>query len=57
MEYGEFVDRKEAKIILGIKSDTTMGKYESEGIIIVYRPLSNRLRYKVSELLDLQNKG
>lgn len=57
MEYGEFVNRKEAKIILGIQSDTTMGKYESDGKIKVYRPISNRLRYKVSELLELQNKG
>lgn len=57
MEYGEFVNRKDAMLILGIKSTTTMVKYEKEGKIKVYRPLSNRTRYKISDLLKLQNKG
>jgi predicted site-specific integrase-resolvase len=57
MNYGEFVSRKEAMTILGVKSETTMIKYEKEGKIKAYRPLSNRKRYKVAELLKLQNKG
>lgn len=57
MEYGEFVSRKEAMIILGIKSETTMIEHEKKGKIKVYRPLSNRTRYKVTDLLKLQNKG
>lgn len=57
MENDKFVSRKEAMDILGIKSETTMGKYEKEGKIKVHRPLSNRTRYKVSDLLKLQNKG
>lgn len=57
MENDKFVSRKEAKIILGVKSDTTMIDYEKEGKIRVYRPFSNRTRYKVSELLKVQNKG
>lgn len=57
MENDKFVSRKEAKIILGVKSDTTMIDYEKEGKIRVYRPFSNRTRYKVSDLLKVQNKG
>jgi predicted site-specific integrase-resolvase len=57
MENDEFVSRKAAMIILGISSETTMIKYEKKGKIKVYRPLSNRTRYKVSDLLKLQNKG
>lgn len=57
MEYGEFVNRKQAMTILGISSETTIIKYEKIGKIKVYRPLSNRTRYKVSDLLKLQNKG
>lgn len=57
MEYGEFVNRKDAMLILGIKSTTTMGKYEKDRKIKVYRPFSNRTRYKVSELIAMQNKG
>ncbi len=57
MEYGEFVSRKEAMIILGIKSETTMIEHEKKGKIKVYRPLSNRTRYKVTDLLKLQSKG
>lgn len=57
MEYGEFVNRKEAMLILGIRSETTMIKYERDGYIRAYRPLSNRTRYKVSDLIKLQQKG
>lgn len=57
MEYGEFVNRKEAMIILGIKSETTIIAHEKKGKIKVYRPFSNRTRYKVSDLLKLQSKG
>lgn len=57
MEYEEFVNRKEAMTILGISSETTMIKHEKKGKIKVYRPLSNRTRYKVSDLLKLLNKG
>ncbi|MEZ7500447.1 hypothetical protein QO200_17080 [Flavobacterium sp. Arc3] len=57
MEYGEYVSRKEAMLILGIKSETTMIKYEKKGKIKAHRPLSNRTRYKVCDLLKLQNKG
>jgi predicted site-specific integrase-resolvase len=57
MEYGEYVSRKEAMSILGIKSETTMIKYEKKGKIKAHRPLSNRTRYKVCDLLKLQNRG
>lgn len=57
MEKDEFVDRKEAMVILGIKSETTMINHEKNGKIRVYRPFSNRTRYKVSDLLKVQNKG
>jgi predicted site-specific integrase-resolvase len=53
----EFVGTKEAMSTLGIKSTTTIMKYESEGIIKVYRPVGNRKRYKVSELHSLQSRG
>ncbi len=53
----DYVGTKEAMLILGIKSTTTIMKYENEGKIRVYRPFSNRKRYKVSELLKLQSKG
>jgi hypothetical protein len=56
MEYGEYVNTKEAMVILGIKSETTMIKYESKGRIKAYRPFGNRKRYKVKELLELQSK-
>jgi hypothetical protein len=52
----QFVSTKEAMIILGIKSQTTIGKYETEGKIKAYRPFSNRKRYMVSELLKIQSK-
>lgn len=52
----QFVSTKEAMIILGIKSQTTIGKYETEDKIKAYRPFSNRKRYKVSELLMIQSK-
>lgn len=57
MENDKFVNTKEAMDILGIKSETTMGKYEKQGKIKVHRPLSNRKRYKLSDLQKLQNKG
>lgn len=57
MEYGESFRRNEAMIILGIKSETTMMEHEKKGKIKVYRPLSNRTRYKVTDLLNSQNKG
>lgn len=56
LQNDQFVSTKDAMIILGIKSQTTIGKYESEGKIKAYRPFSNRKRYKVSELLKIQNK-
>ncbi|TDP02476.1 hypothetical protein [Flavobacterium sp. 245] len=56
MQNDQFVSTREAMIILGIKSQTTIGKYETEGKIKAYRPFSNRKRYKVSELLKLQSK-
>ena len=52
----QYVNTKEAMAILGIKSQTTIGKYETDGKIKVYRPFSNRKRYKVSELLKIQGK-
>lgn len=52
----QYVNTKEAMVILGIRSQTTIGKYETEGKIKVYRPFSNRKRYKVSELLKIQHK-
>jgi hypothetical protein len=57
MEYEEYVSTREAMIILGIKSETTIIKHEKAGKIKVYRPFANRKRYKVAELLKLQNKG
>ena len=50
------VNTKEAMAILGIKSQTTIGKYETDGKIKVYRPFSNRRRYKLSDLLKIQGK-
>lgn len=47
---------KEAMATLGIRSQTTIGKYETDGKIKVYRPFSNRKRYKVSELLKFNLK-
>ncbi|SDG76444.1 hypothetical protein SAMN04488062_10264 [Flavobacterium omnivorum] len=52
----QYVNTKEAMVILGIRSQTTIGKYETDGKIKVYRPFSNRKRYKVSELLKIQRK-
>ena len=52
----QYVNTKEAMVILGIRSQTTIGKYETDGKIKVYRPFSNRKRYKVSELLKIQHK-
>jgi hypothetical protein len=57
MEYGEFVNRKDAMMILGIKKHYNNGEIWKDGKIKVYRPFSNRTRYKVSELLIMQNKG
>lgn len=56
LQIEQFVSTKEAMIILGIKSQTTIGKYETEGKIKVYRPFNNRKRYKVSDLLNIQSK-
>ncbi|WP_366186498.1 hypothetical protein [Flavobacterium ovatum] len=56
MEYGEYVGTKEAMIILGIKSETTIIKHEKSGKIKAYRPFANRKRFKVSELLNIQSK-
>jgi predicted site-specific integrase-resolvase len=53
----EFVGSKEAMRILGIKSPTTLNEYERQGKFKVYRPFSNRKRYKVSELERVQSKG
>ncbi|KIA82451.1 hypothetical protein OA85_16425 [Flavobacterium sp. AED] len=52
----QYVNTREAMVILGIRSQTTIGKYETDGKIKVYRPFSNRKRYKVSELLKIQCK-
>jgi predicted site-specific integrase-resolvase len=52
----QYVNTKEAMVILGIRSQTTIGKYETDGKIKVYRPFSNRKRYKVTELLKIQRK-
>lgn len=52
----QYVNTREAMVILGIRSQTTIGKYETDGKIKVYRPFSNRKRYKVSELLKIQRK-
>lgn len=56
MEYGEYVNTKEAMIILGIRSETTMIKYEKLKKVKAYRPFGNRKRYKVIELLNIQSK-
>lgn len=53
----QYVNTKQAMIILGIKSQTTIGKYETEGKLKVYRPFSNRKRYKVSDLLKILGKN
>lgn len=45
----EYVNTKQAMDILGIKSQTTIGKYETDGKIRVYRPFSNKKKYKFSE--------
>jgi len=52
----QYLNTKEAMIVLGIKSQTTIGKYETEGKLKAYRPFSNRKRYKLSELLKIQSK-
>lgn len=52
----QYVNTKEAMVILGVKSQTTIGKNETDGKIRVYRPFSNRKRYKVSDLLKVQCK-
>jgi hypothetical protein len=56
MEYGEYVNTKEAMIILGIRSETTMIKYEKLKKVKAYRPFGNRKRYKAIELLNIQSK-
>lgn len=43
----QYVNTKEAMMILGVKSQTTIGKYETNGKIRVYRPFSNRKRYDI----------
>jgi DNA-binding transcriptional MerR regulator len=52
----EYVSTKEAMAMIAIKSQTTIGHYETKGYVKVYRPFSNRKRYKVSDLLKAQFK-
>lgn len=52
----QYVNTKKAMVILGIRSQTTIGKYETDGKVKVYSPFSNRKRYRVSELLKIQSK-
>ncbi|MCV9932905.1 hypothetical protein OIU80_11475 [Flavobacterium sp. LS1R47] len=52
----QYLNTKEAMVILGIRNQTTIGKYETDGKIKGYSPFSNRKRYKVSELLKIQSK-
>lgn len=52
----QYVNTKEAMAILGIKSQTTIGRYETDGKIKVYRPFGNRKRYKVRDLIKIQSK-
>lgn len=47
---------KEAMRILGISSPKTLVVYEKKGLP-VFRPFSNRKRFKVSDLEKYQNKG
>ncbi|WP_165929964.1 hypothetical protein [Flavobacterium caseinilyticum] len=56
MAYEEYVSSKEAMLILGIKSETTLIKYEKLKKVKAYRPFGNRKRYKVVELLNIQSK-
>ncbi|WP_369752914.1 helix-turn-helix domain-containing protein [Flavobacterium sp. WC2409] len=51
-----FVSTKEAMVILGVKSETTIREYEKKGYITPYRSFSNRKRYKVKELEKALNK-
>lgn len=53
----EFVDTKGAMEILGIKSRDTIRNYEKKGYLRVYRPFSNRKRFKVTDLIKIQGKG
>lgn len=53
----EYVGTKGAMEILGVKSPTTIRDYEKNGYLKVYRPFSNRKRFKVSDLLKIQGKG
>lgn len=52
----EYVGSKEAMILLGITSKTTLRSYEKAGYIKVYRPFGARKRFRVSELEKAQNK-
>lgn len=47
----EYVNRKEAMVILRVKSPSTISKYEKNGYLKPTRMKgTNRLRYKVSDL-------
>lgn len=47
----EYVNSKEAMVILGIKSETTLAKYEKNGYLKVSRMKgTNRKKYKISDL-------
>lgn len=52
----QYANTKEAMGILGIRSQTIIGKYETDEKIKVYRSFNNKKRYKVSELLKIQSK-
>lgn len=53
----EYVGTEEAMVILGVKSRETIRQYEKKGYLKVYRPFSNRKRFKVTDLLKRQSKG
>lgn len=45
-----FYNSKQVKEKLNISSDTTLIKYEAEGIVKVYTRLGNRKRYRKSDI-------
>lgn len=52
----QYVSTKEAMAILDIKSQTTIGKYETDGKLKMCRPFSSRKRYKGGDLIKIQSK-
>ncbi len=45
-----FYNSKQVKELLNISSDTTLIKYETEGIVKIWMRLGNRKRYRMCDI-------